>query len=242
MATGSRFTVDVAEITSRPPDVSGRSKRVWRHGGDRCVVQLIPTLSSFTYQREAVMPGTERLRLDFYERCAGRMRAAGVATTFLGRLGPATYLADFVAAPPFEVIVKNVAQGSTTRKYPGLFPEGHRFQRPVVKFDYRIDPEDQPIAEDYVRELGCDPAAMKALALSANDLLRQWLQPFDLLDVCFVMGVATDGRFTINSEISPDCMRLKSADGSSLDKDLFRHGAREDEILRVWSRLVEGLR
>ncbi len=229
---------DVSGAVERAPDVAGRSKRLWRLDDGRCVVQLIPSLTSYTYRREAMVAGTERLRLDFYELCALRMAAAGILTTFTSRLGPDTYLADYVETPPFEVIVKNAAQGSTSRKYPGLFPEGHRFQPPVVKFDYRTSPEDQPIADDYVRAYGLDPEAMKSLALSANGLLRVWLAPRDLLDICFVMGPAAGGRFTIASEISPDCMRLKGPDGASLDKDLFRHGCDDQQIVDVWSRLV----
>jgi phosphoribosylaminoimidazole-succinocarboxamide synthase len=232
-------SMDVVRVVDRAPDVAGRSKRLWRLGDDRCVVQLIPSLSSYTYQREANVDGTQRLRLDFYELCARRMAAAGVPTTFIRRLGPDTYLADYVETPPFEVIVKNAAQGSTSRKYPGLFPEGHRFEPPVVKFDYRTSPEDQPIADDYLRACGLDPEAMKSLALSANALLRDWLAPRDLLDICFIMGPDAAGRFTVTSEISPDCMRLKDPDGASLDKDLFRQGADGGEIVRVWSRLVE---
>ncbi|HLY78548.1 MAG TPA: hypothetical protein VKQ70_04195, partial [Caulobacteraceae bacterium] len=75
-----------------------------------------------------------------------------------------------------------------------------------------------------------------------NAVLREWLAPRDLHDICFVVGHNAAGLRTIVSEISPDCMRLKSPEGASLDKDLFRQGKPGDEILEVWRTLVSDLR
>jgi phosphoribosylaminoimidazole-succinocarboxamide synthase len=164
-----------------------------------------------------------------------------VPCAFEHRVDDTSYVARFCPSPPFEVIVKNISAGSTLRKYPGLFPEGHRFANPVVKFDYRTDPEDQPIAEDYIRELKLDVPLLKDIALRTNTVLRDWLAPRDLWDFCVIIGLDADGEYLINSEISPDCMRLKDADGSSLDKDVFRRGAGRQEIVDVWTTLVNSL-
>jgi phosphoribosylaminoimidazole-succinocarboxamide synthase len=232
---------ELEEAESRKPVAEGRSKTVYRLDDGYCLVRLVPSLTSFTFRREELILGTGELRLDFYERAAARLRDAGVATVFERRVDATAYVARYVESPPFEVIVKNVAAGSTLRKYPGLFPDGHRFARPVVKLDYRTDPEDQPIAEDYVREFGHDPAAMKDVALRANDVLRTWLAPRQLVDFCIIVGVGPDAGYWINSEVSPDCMRLRSVDGAPLDKDLFRDGASGDDILRVWTDLAKSL-
>jgi phosphoribosylaminoimidazole-succinocarboxamide synthase len=231
----------IAVAEKSEPVSKGRSKLVYDLPDGSCLVRLIPSLNSFTYQREELVPGTDRLRLDFYERAAAVLDAAGVRTVFTERVDDTAYVARYVPSPPFEVIVKNVAVGSTVRKYPGLFEEGHRFAAPVVKFDYRVDPEDQPIAEDYLREFGVSPDALRAVALQANAALRSWLHPRDLQDFCVIVGVDAEGQYRITSEVSPDCMRLRSPDGSSLDKDLFRHGADAEEILRIWSELVRSL-
>jgi phosphoribosylaminoimidazole-succinocarboxamide synthase len=202
---------------------------------------MIPTLNSFTFSREAVVPGTDKIRLDFYEMAAARMTVAGVPSVFKYRVDETSYVARFCPSPPVEVIVKNVSAGSTLRKYPGLFAAGHQFTRPVVKFDYRTDPEDQAIADDYVRELGLDVQRVKDIALQTNNILRDWLAPRSLWDFCIIVGLDDTGKYWVNSEISPDSMRLKDADGSSLDKDLFRRGASEDAILTAWSGLVAEL-
>lgn len=231
----------VATIEAGAPACSGASKVVYDLGDGRCLVRLVPSLTSFTYDRHELLPGTDRIRLDFYELAAARLAAAGVPCVFEHRVDETAYLARFCPSPPFEVIVKNIAAGSTLRKYPGLFPAGTVFSAPVVKFDFRTSPEDQPIAEDYVREYGLDVDRMKALALRTNEVLREWLAPRVLWDFCVIVGMDAAGDYYVASEVSPDCMRLRGADGAPLDKDLFRQGAPAEEIGRVWSALVASL-
>ncbi len=230
--------MDVASVTATRPAVVGHSKSVWMINDGLCLVELRPSLSSFTYGRYEHVPGTEVLRLDFFELAIDRLRSAGIEHAFGQRVGPAMYTARWCTAPPFEVIVKNAAQGSTTRKYPGLFPAGHRFEPPVVKFDFRIDPEDQPIADDYVRAAGWPVDDLKAIALGVNSTVGAWLAPRELLDFCVVVGRDSTGRLLLLSEISPDCMRLRDTAGHPLDKDLFRHGASHEEIIATWTALV----
>ncbi|HYZ77845.1 MAG TPA: phosphoribosylaminoimidazolesuccinocarboxamide synthase [Gaiellaceae bacterium] len=236
-----RRDISLAEILERAPEVGGRSKRLYGLDDDHYLVKLVPTLSSFTHARHEVVHGTAELRLDFYELAARVVEAAGVPTAFVERAGPTTYVALRCSNPPFETIVKNAAVGSTLRKYPGLFPPGHRFARPVVKFDFRVDPEDQPIADDYLCEAGLEPARLKSLALHANDALRRWLEPRELLDFCLTVGTR-DGEYVVTSEISPDGMRLRDERGEPLDKDIFRRGGSAEEILARWSGLVAELR
>ncbi|MCX2952802.1 phosphoribosylaminoimidazolesuccinocarboxamide synthase [Lentzea sp. NEAU-D7] len=228
-------------VDEREPDITGRSKKLWLVPGDRCVVELVPSLRSFTRARDELVDETGPLRLDFYEKAAARLSDAGVECAFRARLGPVTYLADYRPAPPFEVIVKNVATGSTTRKYPGLFPDGEPLPRPVVKFDYRVDPEDQPIGEDYLRVLDLPVDLMREQALLVNDVLRDWLNPLRLLDFCVIFGFSSAGEISLISEVSQDCMRLRHPDGSPLDKDLFRGGASAGELVEQWKRAFDGL-
>jgi phosphoribosylaminoimidazole-succinocarboxamide synthase len=232
----------VLAATCQPPVIVGRSKRIYKLEDNFSYVEMIPSLRSYTHERDEMIDGTDELRLDFYELAAAQLSKAGINHALVERVSPTGYIAKACSNPPFEVIVKNVAIGSTIRKYPGLFPEGHRFVEPVVKFDYRIDPEDQCIAEDYIREAGHDPMKWKGLARHVNSVLSEWLSPRVLLDFCIVIGQDTHKDECIISEISPDAMRLRGERGEPLDKDLFRHGASGREVLTEWRRLVQSLR
>ncbi|WP_345700166.1 phosphoribosylaminoimidazolesuccinocarboxamide synthase [Kitasatospora terrestris] len=225
-------------MTSRTPDIEGRSKKLWYLDDGRCLIEMIPSLRSFTFDRDELVDGTAELRLDFFEYVSARLAEYDVHTVFGERVGPTTYIADYRPAPPFEVIVKNRATGSTIRKYPGLFEEGQVLDRPVVKFDYRTDPEDQPIGEDYLRLLGVDVEHHRKLALDCNAALRKLLDPLDLWDFCLVIAPDETHGLVVNSEISPDCMRLKAADGRPYDKDMFREGAGREDILARWAELI----
>lgn len=226
---------------SRPPDLQGRSKKIWLLPEGHCLAEIVPTLRSFTYDRDEVVTETGPLRLDFYERAAAMLAAGGIHTAFHRRLSPTCYTAEFCPAPPFEVIVKNRAVGSTLIKYPGLFQENQQLPAPVVKFDYRTDPEDQPIAEDYLRALKIPVEELRRLALRVNELLSSWLSPIELWDFCLIFGLDTEGQPVLISEVSQDCMRLRTPDGESLDKDLFRRGAGHAEITAAWRKLLDEL-
>ncbi|MEU9489523.1 phosphoribosylaminoimidazolesuccinocarboxamide synthase [Streptomyces decoyicus] len=225
----------------RTPDIEGRSKRLWLLPDGKCLVEIIPSLRSFTYDRDELVTDTGPLRLDFYERAAAQLTGHGIRTAFSRRVSATCYLAEYHPAPPFEVVVKNRAVGSTLVKYPGLFQENQPLPAPVVKFDYRVDPEDQPIGEDYLRALDLPVAELRRLALAVNTTLQQWLQPVELWDFCLIFGLTGEGDPVLISEVSQDCMRLRHPDGSPLDKDLFRKGAPHTEITTAWRRLFDEL-
>ncbi|TGV01549.1 phosphoribosylaminoimidazolesuccinocarboxamide synthase [Flavivirga rizhaonensis] len=231
-------TQTVNNTLKEEPIVKGKSKYLYNYDNDHYIAQLIPSLSSFTYDRYEMVEKTQDLRLDFYEMAVALLNKHDVPTAFVKRLDTDKYLTRKCTSPPFEVIVKNYAVGSTQRKYPGLFPDNHKFSTPIVKFDYRIDPEDIPISADYLKVYGEDPDLLKKLALKTNDILCEWLSPNVLVDFCLIFGTNNDGEVCITSEISPDCMRLKSEDGSSLDKDLFRQGKSHEEIIDTWTQLI----
>ncbi|MFG2981706.1 phosphoribosylaminoimidazolesuccinocarboxamide synthase [Streptomyces sp. NPDC048258] len=226
---------------SRPPDIEGRSKKLWLLSDGNCLVEIIPSLRSFTYNRDEMVTDTGPLRLDFYERVAPRLAKGGVRTAFTRRVSATCYLAEYCPAPPFEVVVKNRAVGSTLVKYPGLFEPEQVLPAPVVKFDYRTDPEDQPISESYLRALRLPVDEFVRLALVVNDTLKSWLDPIEVWDFCLIFGSAPDGEPVLISEVSQDCMRLRHPDGSSLDKDLFRRGAGHAEITAAWRKLLDEL-
>lgn len=233
---------DVDRIVTRSPLKTGRSKEIFKVDDHLCLVRLKPSLRSYTFGRDENVPGTDSLRLDFYELASRRLKERGLACAFVERVSPVSYLAELCEDSLFETIVKNRAVGSTLRYYPGLFREGHEFRTPVVKFDYRREPEDLPIADDYLRAAGYDPDLLKRIALQTNEALQEWLAPCELWDFCLVIGRDRQGKETIISEVSPDCMRLRAPSGASLDKDLFRQGQAGERIVTSWRYLVESVR
>lgn len=220
--------------------IEGKSKRIYSYKEDVVLVELKPTLGSFTFNKKAEIPGTEILRLDFYEAVSECFKKHGILSTFIFRQTESTFLAKYIEnVPPFETIIKNYAVGSTLRKYPGLFEPNEKLAHPIVKFDYRIDPEDQPIADDYVALYGVDVMRVKEVALKLNKLLSDLLSPYLLLDICFIFGTDENGQLFLTSEVSPDGFRVRDIDGDPYDKDIFRLGLPDKLLFERWKTLID---
>ena len=87
-----------------------------------------------------------------------------------------------VSILPLEVIVRNIAAGSFSRRM-GV-KEGTPFKKPIVEFSYKDDDLGDPfINDDYARELGAateeECAFLKKQALIVNDVLIDFFKQVD---------------------------------------------------------------
>jgi len=148
---------------------------------------------------------------------------------------------------PLEVIVRNIAAGSMSKRL-GI-PEGTVLGRPVVEFSYKDDALGDPLVnEDHIRAIGAatdeEVATLRTLALRINDLLREWFGSvgITLVDFKLEFGQA-DGKILLADEISPDTCRFwDTATGEKLDKDRFRRdlGGVQEAYHEVLGRLLSG--
>ena len=152
------------------------------------------------------------------------------------------YWRILATSSPIEVILKNYAIGSTLTLYPGLFAPRTKFSKPIVKFDFRIDPQDLPLPDDYVRELGLPVDWFRETAHKVNEILIAALPSFAIIDFCLIFGRDCTGEWRITSELSPDSMRIQNASGESFDKDLFRRGENTELLSSRWRLLSDELR
>ena len=132
----------------------------------------------------------------------------------------------------FEVIVRNVAAGSFSKRM-GV-AEGTEFKKPIVEFSYKDDALNDPfINDDYAREMGAateeECASIKQMALLINETLKEFFMTANLrlIDFKIEFGrLASDpSQIVLADEISPDTCRLWDvATGKKMDKDRFRQG------------------
>ena len=219
----------------------GRSKRIWRKG-NKFVIELKPSLDSYTHGKSNNIIGTEVLRNQFFEKAIKVLSREGVPVLNYQTEGIASYSCEYCYSLPFEFIVKMRAVGTTLIDCPGLFYPNMPFPTPVVRFDYRTDPRDMPVPSGYLLNFGLDPTEMAGIAEKAVLVLSKWLSDagYELIDICFIFGFSKDEKIKIISEISPDCMRVKR-DGKSYDKDLFRQGASDECIKNAWKKIIKDL-
>lgn len=152
----------------------------------------------------------------------------GIPTHLVEELSERETAVKAVKIVPLEVIVRNVAAGSLSKRL-GL-PEGTPMKKTVLEFSYKDDELGDPMINDYhifAIEL-CTPEELdiiKAYALRINDILREYFKSLniDLIDFKLEFGKTADGTIVLADEISPDTCRFwDSTTHEKLDKDRFR--------------------
>ena len=170
----------------------------------------------------------------------------GVPTHFVEELSDRETLVKKVQIVPLEVIVRNVAAGSFTKRL-GV-PEGTVLKCPTLEFSYKNDDLHDPFINHYYA-LALDLATQEEIdtitkyAFKVNEVLKKILLDANirLIDFKLEFGRLADGTIILADEISPDTCRFWDATtGAHLDKDLFRRdmGWEADAYQEVMKRLL----
>ena len=155
----------------------------------------------------------------------------GVPTHFVEELSDRETLVKKVEIVPLEVIIRNVAAGSFTKRL-GV-PEGTVLKIPTIEFSYKNDEYHDPLINHY-HALALGLATQEEIdtitkyAFQVNDILSQYLLGFNirLIDFKLEFGRLWEddySRVILADEISPDGCRLwDMKTNEKLDKDRFR--------------------
>ena len=170
----------------------------------------------------------------------------GIPTHYIEEISDRETLVKKVTIVPLEVIVRNIAAGSLSKRL-GL-PEGTKLAKTVLEYCYKDDDLGDPMVNEYhimamgwVSKETLDQIA--AYALRINELLGAFLAKsnIELIDFKLEFGITTDGKLVLADEISPDTCRFwDSRTGEKLDKDRFRRdlGGVEDAYQEILRRLM----
>ncbi|MBO4562146.1 MAG: phosphoribosylaminoimidazolesuccinocarboxamide synthase [Clostridia bacterium] len=177
------------------------------------------------------------------------LERSGVPTHFVEELNERETVVKRVSIVPLEVIIRNIAAGSFSKRY-GV-PEGVVFDEPTIEFSYKNDELGDPLMNSYhalalklaTRE---EIETIKAYAFKVDEVLKSfWAEcGVTLVDFKLEFGRLADGTIVLADEISPDTCRLwDSETGEKLDKDRFRRdmGGVEDAYAEVMGRLLKNL-
>ena len=176
-----------------------------------------------------------------------RLEKAGIPTHFVRELNDRETLVKKVSIVPLEVIVRNIAAGSFSKRY-GT-EEGVVFDAPTIEFSYKNDALGDPLINDYhaiALKLATaeEIETIKKYAFAVNAQLKAFWAScgVTLVDFKLEFGRLADGTIVLADEISPDTCRLwDSKTGEKLDKDRFRRdlGGVEDAYAEVMKRLTQ---
>jgi phosphoribosylaminoimidazole-succinocarboxamide synthase len=206
--------------------------------------------TAFDAQKKAVLDGKGVLNNRISEFVMTQLSAVGIPTHFIRRLNMREQLIRKVEIIPLEVVVRNVAAGSLSKRL-GI-PEGQALPRPLVEFYYKSDALHDPmVSEEHIAAFGwASPQEYEdivSLALRVNDFMTGLFAAVGIRLVDFKLEFGRHfendmdmPRILLADEISPDSCRLWDvATGEKLDKDRFRRdlGGVTDAYAEVARRL-----
>jgi phosphoribosylaminoimidazole-succinocarboxamide synthase len=174
------------------------------------------------------------------------LEKAGVPTHYVEELNDRETVVKKVSIVPLEVIVRNVAAGSFSKRM-GV-EEGSALKCPILEFSYKNDDLGDPFINDYYAlALGLATKEEIDLITKYTFLINDFMVDFfkklniDLIDFKIEFGKTADGKIILADEISPDTCRFwDSTTHEKLDKDRFRRdmGGVEDAYSEIMKRLM----
>lgn len=224
----------------------GKAKRVYKTDDPRYyIIEYKDEATAFDGKKKGIIQGkgivNNKVSAVFFQL----LEENGVPTHFVELLSPTEMLVKRVEIIPLEVIVRNYAAGSISRRL-GL-EEGIKFDQPVVEFCYKNDELGDPMVNNYhifAMKLANEEEinALTQQALRINQILSQFLLGKNIILVDFKLefGRTDEGDIVLADEISPDTCRFwDSATMEKLDKDRFRRdmGGVEEAYMEIARRL-----
>lgn len=227
----------------------GKAKILYEGPEPGTIVQYFKDdATAFNAEKRATIDGKGVLNNRLSEFFMTGLNGIGVPTHFIKRLNMREQLVRAVEIIPIEVVVRNVAAGSISKRL-GI-AEGTPLPRPIVEFYYKDDDLGDPIvSEEHIIAFQWatqqDLDDMVALALRVNDFMSGCMLSvgIKLVDFKIEVGRIFEGdyqRLIVADEISPDSCRLwDTKTGEKLDKDVFRRdlGNLADAYTEVANRL-----
>lgn len=225
----------------------GKAKKVFATDDPTLVlVQYKDDATAFNGLKKGTIEGKGAINNRVTNHLMKLLETKGVPTHLVKELSARETLVKKVQIVPLEVIVRNVAAGSLSKRL-GL-PEGTPMAKTVLEFCYKDDALGDPMVNRYhIAAMGWatdeEMATISNYALKVNEVLSDYLKDLniELIDFKLEFGRTADGTIVLADEISPDTCRFWDATThEKLDKDRFRRdlGGVEDAYHEIMKRLL----
>ncbi|MDR1246954.1 MAG: phosphoribosylaminoimidazolesuccinocarboxamide synthase [Clostridiales Family XIII bacterium] len=206
----------------------GKAKKVFRTDDpELLIVSYKDDATAFNGQKKGQIADKGVVNNIMSNIIFGILADAGVPTHLVKQLSDRETLVKKVTILPLEVIIRNVAAGSFSKRY-GV-DEGSLLAKTVLEFSYKNDELGDPlINDDHILALGLATerqlAQVRAYAFKVNEVMKEFFltRGLKLIDFKIEFGLC-DGEIILADEISPDTCRLWDVKtNEKMDKDRFR--------------------
>jgi len=233
-------------VTKREQIYEGKAKKVYAtDNADYVIVDYKDDATAFNGLKKGTIVGKGIVNNKVSNHFFRLLENKGIPTHYAEQLSDRETIVRKVSIVPVEVIVRNRAAGSFSKRM-GV-EEGKTLLCPILEFSYKNDELGDPFINSYyVRALGLatddEMDKIREYSFKVNDILSAYLKEMgiDLIDFKLEFG-RFHGEIILADEISPDTCRFwDSATGKKLDKDRFRRdlGDVEEAYQEIIRRLM----
>ena len=224
----------------------GKAKKVFKTDvEDVYIVDYKDDATAFNGEKKGTIAGKGVINNKMTNYLFQKLEKEGVPTHYIEELSDRETAVKKVEIVPLEVIIRNVAAGSFSKKL-GI-EEGRKLLCPTLEFSYKDDALGDPMINDYYAiALGAatreEIDKITEYVFKINEFLCGFFAEcgIELIDFKVEFGRTSAGEIILADEISPDTCRfwdIKTHE--KLDKDRFRRdlGGVEDAYNEVARRI-----
>ena len=224
----------------------GKAKKVYAtNDPDLVIVDYKDDATAFNGEKKGTITGKGVINNKMTNYMFKLLENEDVPTHLVEEISDRETIVKKVEIVPLEVIVRNVAAGSFSKKL-GI-AEGTKLKQPTLEFSYKNDDLGDPFINKYYA-LGLDLATEEEIAditkyaFKVNEFMLGFFKKMniDLIDFKIEFG-RFHGKIILADEISPDTCRFwDSTTHEKLDKDRFRRdmGGVEEAYQEIMKRLM----
>lgn len=225
----------------------GKAKEVYKTSDPNClIVSYKDDATAFNGEKKGRISGKGAINNQLTNHFMQMLEKNDIPTHFVEEISENETLVKKVKIIPLEVIVRNLAAGSFSKKY-GV-EEGTKLKKPSLEFSLKNDDLGDPLINTYhILSIGLatqlEIETIEKYAFKINSLLREYLLKFDveLVDFKLEFGKTPDGEIILADEISPDTCRFwDTHTHEKLDKDRFRRdlGGEKEAYFEMLKRII----
>ncbi len=223
----------------------GKAKKVYTtENPDVLIVDYKDDATAFNGVKKGTIIGKGVVNNRMTNHIFRMLEEKGIPTHYIEELSDRETAVKKVEIVPLEVIVRNVAAGSFSKKL-GI-EEGFKLLSPTLEFSYKNDELGDPMINDYYAvAIGAatreEINKITELVFKINEILVDYFKSIkvDLIDFKVEFG-RYKGQIILADEISPDTCRFwDSETHEKLDKDRFRRdlGHVEEAYEEIYRRI-----
>lgn len=229
----------------------GKAKKLYKTPDNNVILILFKDdLTAFNAQKKSKEYGKGRLNCQISTQIFVMLESHGIKTHFIETLDSTYMLCKKVDIVPIEVVVRNIATGSLSKRLgitESLVITDTPLGMPLVEFYYKDDSLNDPIITDSHCLLmnianNDEIIILKETALQINKILQNYFDNagLKLIDFKLEFGRDADGNIVLADEISPDNCRLwDKTTNQKMDKDIFRQNL--GNVTQVYKEVLKRL-